>query len=365
MKTTRLLIPIIAGLFLLNSCGKKTETAKPVRKNIIETVFASGVLVPENQYNLTAESDGYLTALNFEEGKIVKTGDVLAVINNKTYDINSKSADVLLKIAKTNASPNAPALKQIEENVKAAGLKMKQDELQEERYKKLFETNSVAKLEYENMLLAYENSKANYLALQENYNSQKQVAEQQLINQQAQSDLNNVLAGNNELRAVIGGKVYTKLKELGDYVRRGEVIAVIGSPSNLYAELSIDESNISKAKVNQQVIIQFNTDKTKNHKGVIAEIYPAFDIKTQSFYCKVTFTDTLDFPISGTQLQANIITAEKENVLVIPRKFLDFGNKVNVKGEGIVNIETGFISNDWVEVKSALTENSILILEKK
>jgi len=129
--------------------------------------------------------------------------------------------------------------------------------------------------------------------------------------------------------------------------------------------LSIDESNISKAKVNQQVIIQFNTDKTKNHKGVIAEIYPAFDIKTQSFYCKVTFTDTLDFPISGTQLQANIITAEKENVLVIPRKFLDFGNKVNVKGEGIVNIETGFISNDWVEVKSALTENSILILEKK
>lgn len=348
---------------LLNSCGKNAETTKPIRKNITETVFASGVLVPENQYNLTAQSDGNIISLNFKEGNIVKTGDLLAVIDNKTYDINSQGADLLLKIAQTNASPNAPALKQIEANMKAAEQKMNQDKQQADRYKTLFESNSVSKLEYENMVLSYENSKANYLALTENYNLQKQLAEQQLINQQSQSDVNNVLQGNNELRAVVGGKVYTKMKELGDYVRRGEVIAVIGNPNNLYAELSIDESSMSKIKVNQKVIIQLNTDKQINLTGNISEIYPTFDKQMQSFYCKAIFTDSLNFLISGTQLQANIITQEKETALVIPRKFLDYGNNVNVKGEGRKKVETGFISNEWVEIVSGIDENTTLVLE--
>jgi len=364
MKKIKYIIPFISGLLLFNSCGKNTETVKPERKNITETVFASGVLVPENQYNLTAQSDGYLINLNFEEGDIVKTGDLLAVIDNKTYDINSQSADLLLNIAQANTSPNAPALKQVEANMNAAEIKMNQDKQQAERYKKLYESNSVSKLEYENMQLAYENSKANFISLQENYRLQKQIAEQQLISQQSQSGVNKVLQGNNELRAVVGGKVYTKMKELGDYVRRGEIIAVIGNPNNLYAKLSIDESSMSKIKLNQKVVIQLNTDKQTNFAGIISEIYPSFDKQTQSFYCKVVFTDSLNFLISGTQLQANIITQEKENILVIPRNFLDYGNNVTVKGEGKIKIETGFVSNEWVEIKSGIDENTTLVLEK-
>lgn len=364
MKKIKYIIPLISGLILLNSCGKNTKTVKPERKNITETVFASGVLVPDDQYNLTAQSDGYIINLNFDEGDIVKGGDLMAVIDNKTYDINSQSADLLLKIAQSNTSPNAPALKQIEANMKAAQIKMNQDKQQAERYKKLYESNSVSKLEYENMQLAYENSKANFLSLQENYKLQKQIAKQQLISQQSQSGVNRVLKGNNELRAVVGGRVFIRYKELGDYVRRGEVIAVIGNPSNLYAKLSIDESSISKIKLNQDVIIQLNTLKNKNFNAKITEIYPAFDKQTQSFYCRADFTDSLSFLISGTQLQANIVVGKKENALVIPRNYLYYGNMVDVKGEGQVKISTGIISTEWVEILGGIDENATLILEK-
>ncbi len=365
MRTIKFIIPIVAGLILLNSCGQNDETTKPVRKNITETVFASGVLVPENLYNLTAQSDGYLISLNFEEGDIVETNDLLAVIDNKTYDINSQSADMLLNIAKANTMPSAPALKQIETNLQAAELKMNQDKLQAERYKKLYESNSVSKLEYENMLLAFENSKANYLSLKENYNQQKQFAQQQLITQKSQSQVNKVLQGNNDLRAVVGGKVYTKNKELGDYVKRGEIIATIGNPKDIYAKLSIDESSMSKISLNQKVSVELNTHKGDVLHALITEIYPSFDKQTQSFYCKAVFTDSLIFLISGTQLQANILTEEKENILVIPRSYLDYGDLVNVKGKGKVKIETGIISTDWVEVKSGIDENTVLILDKR
>lgn len=365
MKRLSQLLTVLLGISLLSSCGKKYSETSPEFRNITETVFASGTLVPENQYNLVAQSDGYLIALNFKEGSIVQTNEVLAVIENQTYDINLKGSKKLLDIAEENLSPNSPTFKQIEANLEATKKKMEQDEIQSERFKRLYESNSVSKLEHENSLLASETSKANYKALKETYLVQKQQAEQQLINQKTQSEVNKVLQGNNELRAVIGGKVYSKYKELGDYVRKGEIIAVVGNPTNLYAELSIDESSMLKVKENQKVVIQLNTDKSKKYEGNITEIYPSFDTKTQSFRCKAIFKDTFDFRISGTQVQANIIINKKNNVLVIPRKYLDFGNTVTVKGEGVRKIKTGFISNEWVEILSGIDQGEIIQSEKK
>ena len=364
MKNSIKLLTIVAGLVILNSCGKKLTETNPVRKDITETVFASGTLVPENQYNLTAQSEGYLIALNFIEGDTVKEGAVLAVIDNKQNDFNAQSAGALLSIAGTNVLPNAPALKQVEANIDAAKLKLQEDALQADRYKKLYEDKSVSKLEYENATLALENSKANLASLQENYNLIKQQAEQQLIIQKSQTGINSFFQGNNEIKAVVAGKVYLKQKQLGDYVRKGDVIAVIGNQHDIYAKLSIDETNISKIKLGQKVIIQLNTNKEKNYNGVVHEIYPAFDDQAQSFYCKVYFTDPLDFRISGTQLQANIIIGERKNALVIPRNFLGYGNKVTIKGKGETMIETGFISNDWVEIKSGLDENTTVISDQ-
>lgn len=365
MKPTTLFISLSLSLILLSSCGKKNSKTQAIRKDITETVFASGILVPEDQYNLTSLTDGYIVELNFDEGDTVKADQLLAVVDNEQNTINAKSADQLLTIASSNTNPNAPALKQAEINLELAKQKLIQDEKQAERYTILFESNSVSKLEYENMLLNLENSKTNYKALQENYKLIQQQADQQLIIQKSQKEVNNVSKENNKIRAVIGGKVYTKNKELGDYVRKGDIIAVIGSPTKLYAFLSVDESNISKIKLDQKVIIELNTQKTKTYGGIISEIYPAFDEQTQSFYCKAEFTNPLDFKISGTQLTANIIIGNKENVLVIPRNYLGYGNKVNVEDSGIIIVKTGFISNDWVEIISGIDENSILITEKK
>lgn len=363
MKYSLSIIFIVA--LLLNSCGKSSNSTQPVRKNVTETVFASGALTPENEYNLTAQSDGYLVELNFKEGDTVSQGSVLAVIQNEQYTINAQSAGKLLSIATENVQPNAPALKQLEANIELAKQKLKQDELQEERYRNLLTSNSVSKLEYENARLAMENSKANLNALQENYKQVKRQAEEQLIIQKSQKDVNNVLSGNNEIRAVIGGKVYKKMKELGDYVRKGDVIAVIGNKNDFYAKLSVDENNIAKVREGQKVAIQFNSIPEHTYNAVITQIYPAFDEQTQSFYCKAKFTESLDFEISGSQLQANIIIGIKNNILVIPREYLGFSNSVNVKGKGDVKVKTGFVSNEWVEILDGLNENSVIVKQKK
>jgi multidrug efflux pump subunit AcrA (membrane-fusion protein) len=362
MKKINYFLGFLVCLTLLSSCGKKQDRVKPERKDITEAVFASGVLLPENLYNLTAQNDGYLVKLDFKEGDVVQAGEVLAIIENKQIDYSAQSANAILSIANANISSDAPALKQAEANLLQAKQQLAQNKKQTDRYQKLYETQSVSKLDFENAQLAFENAQSSLMAAQENLNLLKQQAQQDFILQKSQADINNLSRKNNEICAVIGGTIYNKYKQLGDYVRKGDIIAEIGSTQSFYAKLNIDESQISKISPEQPVVLQFNTNKNRNLRGVVDEIYPAFDEQTQSFYVKALFTDSLDFKVSGTQLQANIITAERKDVLVIPRSYLGYGNKVKTKTKGIATVQTGFISTDWVEITAGLDENTIIEL---
>lgn len=354
---------ILCG-FIFTSCGKKTNETTPIRKDISEAVFASGTLEPENKYNVIAQSEGYIVDLKFDNGSLVKAGQILAVIDNKTNEINAQSSEQLLGLAGQNASPEGPTLRQAQSNLQLLKEKFIQDSVQYLRYQKLFQSNSVSKLELENTKLAYENSKTNYNNASQNYRLLKQQTEQQLVIQRSQRDVSSVTGGYNEIKAVLSGKVYKRFKEAGEYVRKGDIIATIGNADTLHANLSVDENNITKIKIGQEVLVQLNVNSQKTYKAKITEIVPSFDEATQSFICKAHFTDKMDFNIAGTQLQANIIVAEKKNALVIPKLFLGYGNKVKTKSKGEVVIQPGFISGEWVEVLSGLDENETIISDQ-
>jgi multidrug resistance efflux pump len=357
-------IILVTTLFFLTSCGKKTQETKPIRKDVIETVFASGVLEAKNTYTLKAQTDGYLSAVNFEEGDFVKAGRILAIVDNKESGFNQESAKELYDIAQRNSQNNAPALLQAQNAINLNKQKMEQDFVQFQRYKKLWDSNSIAKIDFENSELQYKTSKTNYESSLENYKQLKQQAEQQVISNKVAKDVNSIVLSKNQIKAVKSGKVYKKYKQIGDYVTRGEAIALIGEPTNIYAKVNIDESNIGKIKVGQEALVQLNINKDKTYKGIVSEIYPSFDEATQSFICKITFNEPLDFTIVNTQLQSNITVGVNKNALLIPRNFVDFGGNVQIKDQKEkVKITTKFASSDWVQVLSGIDENTILVTE--
>lgn len=350
----------------LSSCGKKVEETKPIKKDVVETVFASGILEANETYSLTALSDGYLTNVSFKENEIVRAGQILAVIDNKQNALNTESATALYDIAQQNASPNAPLIAQAKISMGTANKKMDFDFEQMQRYKLLSEANSIPRIDYENKVLQYQTSKANYQNAEENYAQQRQQANQQVVINKAQKNVNSVISNFNQIKAVHAGKVYKKIKQKGDFVRKGDVIATIGDADFIYAKVSIDEGSISKVKIGQEAVIQLNINKNKNYKGKLAEILPMFNEETQSFVCKIYFTDSLDFNIINTQLQVNIITGMNKNALLIPRKYLGFGNLVIVKdNETPVKVKTKFVSSEWVQIESGIDANTVIVTDKK
>ncbi len=345
----------------LTSCGKKSEETTPIRKDVTELVFASGILEADNTYNLTAEVDGYLTQIRFNEGDDIIPGAVLAVIDNRENLFNDESSQALFKIAEENTKVNAPALLQAESSLQLSYQKKSIDSIQFSRYKLLYEKNTVSKTEYESYFLQFATSKANYHSALENYRLLKQQADQQLINSKTAKKIYSSQSSRNNLKAVVGGRVYKKLKEPGDFVRKGDVIATIGDAKFIYAKVNIDEGNIEKVKIGQDAVVKLNVNKTKTYNGRITEISPSFDESTQSFICKIALSDPIEFTIIKTQLQANIIVSQNKNALLIPRKYIDFGGYVHIKGKKEkVKLETKFVSNEWVQVLSGITENTVL-----
>lgn len=358
---TQLNISMLLFTMVLLSCGKSSKIT-PQRKDLTEMVFASGTLVADDQYNLTARTDGYLVKVNFNEGDMVSKDQMLAAIDNDQNVYNEKGADALHIIAESNTQTNAPALRMIEANIEAAKAKLALDQQQEIRYKRLYENNSVSKNEYENIQLTAVNSKSALEGLQQQYNTQLVAAQQLEVAQRYQKSVNRVVSDQNVIRAVTAGRIYEKKKQLGDYVKAGDVIAVIGNPHLIYAELDVDETNMSKLKLGQETFVELNTHKGKIYKAVVHEILPAFEAATQSFIIKAYFTDSLDFRIAGTQLEANIKVGEKKNALVIPRNYLGYGDMVILKkGKQTVPVKTGIVSTEWAEILGGIDEHDELI----
>ncbi len=195
----------------------------------------------------------------------------------------------------------------------------------------------------------------------ESHNQLQLEAEQNLINSRVSYEVNTESLKEITIKAIVRGKVYNKYKEVGDYVRRGDVIATIGHPTNIYAEVSIDESTIAKIKVGQKAVVQLNTHPDEKLDAIVSELLPTFDEATQSFIGKLAFTQRLEFQFIGTQLESNIIVDEIADALLIPRKFLDYNGYVQLKETGEkVKVETKTISNEWVHVIAGIDEHTEL-----
>ncbi|MEM9991425.1 MAG: HlyD family efflux transporter periplasmic adaptor subunit [Bacteroidota bacterium] len=346
----------------LMACGQELEETKPIRRTVMENVFASGVLAAEHTYRVTARTEGYLESVTLEVNQVVEAGQTVATIDNRQNALNAQNARTLYKLAEQNTTFDAPKLQQAKLSMQQAQQQLDYDKQQAERYEKLLAANSVARVMYEQAALQYQNSQMSYENAVQYYAELQRQADKQLVEQKTQKQLTQTLVAFHEIQALRSGRVLQLLKETGDYVRPGDVIAVIGNTDLLYAEVNIDESNIRKVGPQQMATVQLNVEQKRTYSGKVKEILPTFDQATQSFIAKIYFTESLDFRYVGTQLQANILVDSTENALLIPRQYLSYGNEVHIKSqEAPVRVETKVISSDWVQVVSGIDENAVLL----
>ena len=360
--TPRPLWLLMSWVLILASCQQK-ETTVPVRRNIEEAVFASGHIEQEKNYTVSAKSDGIILSLPVKEGDIVSQKDMIAVIENDVQNNQLQDALAVYNDAVINASPNSPQLQNIQTQIDQAQQQLEFDKENYERYKGLWEKKSISTLDYERAKLQYKASQNNLLGLKKNYSDAESTLKLSMERSRVQVNTQQSLLKDYCLTTHESGKVINVFKKQGELVRRGEAIARIGSGAYVI-KLFVSEDDITKVNIGHEVVVNMNTYPDETFPAKITNIYPGFDQTEQSYVVEAQFDRLPEKMFSGTQLQANIETGSRKDVVVIPTAYVSRGSYVMLTNGEEIHIETGSKNDNWIEVVSGISEEDEIVKPK-
>ena len=354
-------------LLFLSACNH-SNIIHPQKKDIVETVYASGKIISNNEYDVYALSGGTVIKKLVKEGDTVNKDEILYVIKNEAPAARLEAARSNYENAKSNLSTQSRVLNDLKLAMQSAETKFINDSLQYFRLKNLLQQNIGTQ---SNLDAAYTNfvvSKNQQKSAEEKYysaiNDLKVAlhnAESQLAG--AQTDLNNYF-----IRSEANGTAFQTYKEVGESVKPNDVVALLGETSQRIIKLAVDQQDIDKIKTGQQVLLK--TDITGNtiYHAEVTRLYPVMNETDQTFRVDAVFTDSTQQPFIHSSVEANIIIQKKNNVLIIPRNALVADDSVQVKQNGkqkTIAVRTGIHTLDEVEILQGLNESSQVVIPKQ
>jgi len=344
-------------LFFL-ACTNNVEKTKPTIETITESVYASGEVKSLNQYQVYSTVNGLISDLLVTEGDLVKKGDSLMVIRNEPSALNSENA--LLAANHAEIQANKGKLKEAKVAIDLAYSKMQNDSLLLNRQRKLHNQEIGSEVEFETRELNYKSSLANYQVSLLNYSELKK--DLAFLSEQAQNNLkiSKALAEDYLIRAESDGRVYKVLKERGELVNAASPVAIIGAADTFIIELNIDEFDISRIHVGQEVLISMDSYKGEVYTGRVLKIEPLMDENSRSFTVKAVFVTQPPALYPNLSVEANIVIRSKVKALTIPRSYLLNDTMVIVNKDEKRKVETGIKDYNRVEILSGLSENDVI-----
>lgn len=346
-------------LVLIISCSKNNQKIKPLEQGLTESVYSSVTIQPDSSYQAYAIVSGILDKNSVEEGDFINKGDAIAHITNNTPKLNAQNAKLALELARKNYNGNAAVLKSIEDEILAANLKFQNDSIHFYRQQSLWQQNIGSKVDYDTKKLNYELSKNNLTSLNNKYFRTKNELETSV--KQAQNTYQSTLINTKDftIESKINGKVYALYKEPGEIVNTIEPVASIGSATTFIIEMLVDEVDIVKINLDQEVLITLDAYEETLFKARVSKILPKKDERNQTFKVEAMFSEPPNILYPGLSGESNIIISQKDNVLTIPKSYVINKNQVKTD-EGFVTITTGIENMEFIEVTSGITKNTYI-----
>lgn len=352
-------ILFLSFIFMLLFCKKKQETVKPILTSITESVYATGIVKSKNQYQVYPTASGIITEIYLEEGDSVNVNTPLLFISNEAQKYAQQNAALNERF--TDFKENEGKLADAKMSIEVAKSKMQVDSSLYFRQKNLWQQQIGSKVELEQKELSYKNSKTNYLSSLLKYDDL--VRQISFNSSQAKNNLkiSNKQENDFVIKSEIKGTLYSLSKSKGEFVSAQTPVAVIGDSRNFILEMQIDEFDIFKVLIGQEVLVTLDSYKGKVFNAKVTKINPLMNERNKSFLIEAEFTDKPEKLYPNITFEANVIIHKKENTLIIPRNYLLNDSTVITADGNQKIIKIGLKDYKNVEVLMGITENDELV----
>jgi len=205
--------------FSLVACGEKAKpappppptvtVAQPLRRPVTDYLEVTGNTQAFRTVQLRARVAGYLEKVLFQDGQLVKEGQLLFLIQQNTYQENLRQAEAAIELQKTQ---------------------MDYAEKELARYSDLLQQKAAAQTDVDNWRYQRDSARANLLA------------------SQAKRDLAQLDLTYTEVRAPFDGRIDRRLQDPGNLVGSGEstVLAEVNQIDPLYVYFNISDADLTR-----------------------------------------------------------------------------------------------------------------------
>jgi HlyD family secretion protein len=373
-----LIIVILVVVVITNSDSEKitsVQTEKVEKRNITQTVSATGKIYPEYQVELRPEVTGEVVELPVEEGDIVKKGQLLIRIKPEQYTAQRdrakaslQSTQAMLKVSKAN-------LEKVESDYgRVKGLYAKQLASDQE----------------------LEAAKANYLQSVGQYESQQasvKQAEASLNDAQEQLDKTVIYSPINGRITALNVELSERV--LGSSFSQGTHLMTVADLGKMEARVEVDENDVVLISLGDTTNIEIDAFGDKKFKALVSQIGNSAQttgLGTQdevvNFEVRISLISPDESIRPGMSCDADIQTDTKYGVVSVPIQSVTARMKNAVvkeseEGEGDapkpqvkngkrekpeevvfllegnqvkkVKVETGISDDTYIEIKSGLS----------
>jgi HlyD family secretion protein len=356
-------ILILAVIIVLNFQSKREKalkvTVEKVEKHdLTSIVSASGEVKPKKNVNISAHVSGRIVKIGVEEGQRVKKDDFLLKLESTQFEANADRDRAVIRIYRA-------------ELIKAEA-QLKKDESFYARQQKLYDEKLLSGEQLEAAMTTHEISKATHEAILYQIR-QAQASLESTLDMLSKTVYNSPIDGIITSLRVEEGEIAM----IGTMNNPGTVLMTIADLSVMEVEVEVDETDVIGLSLGQQADVRIDALPDRVIQGNVTEIGSSalqkVVVSEESKDFKVVIT--LDAPPEslkpGLSASADIITAERKNVLAVPISSLVLKEKENEEDkdkqeEGVYiikdrrvkfkTVEKGIMGEMMVEIISGLED---------
>lgn len=291
------------------------NTGKPEMHQFQGTFSYLGTFLPIHQNTVGSDAAGVIVKVNFDEGDNVKSGQLLAKVDDELLQLQLQNAKLGLEGA-TNDN---------------------------DRFSKLVKDNAVSGSQAEKINLNFRSNEV-----------QKKLIEKQIRN--------------TSIKAPFSGIITKRMIDLGSFVGQGTPLYEIVDISSLKLTVFVPERDVLKFKMNETVSVSVDVFGDKQFKGKVSQIAAVAD---QSHNFKVQIL----VPNGNRELKAGMYgtvemgNSESRTALSIPRLALVGSSKnpqVYVVKDGrvkLTNFVAGTSDGEFIEVVSGISKEDEIVVK--
>ncbi|OYU96608.1 MAG: RND transporter [Bacteroidetes bacterium B1(2017)] len=359
MKNSLLLV-LALSLF---ACKNKVEKIKPSIESVSESIYASGTIKSKDQYQAFLMVSGVINKFYVSEGDTVKKGQAILSVSNEAQKLSKENAQLASNFSDFDA--NREKLADGRNAMELARIKLKNDSMLWVRQQNLWAQQVGSKVELEQKELNYQNSRTAYASSKSKYDDLKRQLDFNSKQGKNNAQISSVIESDYTLKSDIDGVVYSLLKEKGEMVLPQNPLAIIGSKNDFVLNMLVDEYDITRIKLKQQVLVSLDSYKGEVFVAEVSKIFPIMNERSKTFLVEATFIKQPPVLFPNISFEANIVIQTKPSALLIPRSYLQNDSFVTKATGEKVLVRTGLKDYQKIEILSGITEADELIIPVK